>query len=649
MNHQYSIIASLRLTIPAVVWLIILTGLAGCTAIPVISQTGAPEYAATSRAEQFASRGQHREAADAYLELANLTADYAERQSYLILMAHERLLAGFPEIAKNILNRLGEPIAESSLLLRSRVMAEIYIATDEPKRALETLARAPASQDQEMMLEILRLQGNALFRTGQPVAATEILIERETWLEDSNDILTHQNDLWKSYQAWGGQLADDITGDPILLGWLALGRIAWIQRTNPASMRAALRAWQSSYFNHPANNPLVATILQQLPTALEYPRQIAVLLPLSGRQKQPARAVRDGLLAAHYLTHAQGSRPQIRIYDIDVAGTARSYAQAISDGANFVIGPLLKEAVQELANTGITTPTLTLNFLPEKFPQSVGFYQFSLSPEDEARQVARRAAALGQYRALALAPDTAWGKRLMTAFNAELQAQGGKIIDYRFYEPHNPDFSSSIEQLLLIDESRRRRDRLRANIGIPLEYEPRRRADIDLIFLAARATTGKLIKPQLRFHYAGAVPTYSTSTIYEEGSRNNSDLNGIMFPDVPWVIKPDGLSDKARQTLAKYWPDQAERRPRLHALGFDAYRLVPFVNSGSNGQEIEGMTGRLYFDDRNRILRRLSWAKMQHGRPVLMDPLAEPERISDETTNYDNWPNTSTTAELPKN
>ncbi|MDP7419928.1 MAG: hypothetical protein QF483_08590, partial [Gammaproteobacteria bacterium] len=190
MNHQYSIIASLRLTIPAVVWLIILTGLAGCTAIPVISQTGAPEYAATSRAEQFASRGQHREAADAYLELANLTADYAERQSYLILMAHERLLAGFPEIAKNILNRLGEPIAESNLLLRSRVMAEIYIATDEPKRALETLARAPASQDQEMMLEILRLQGNALFRTGQPVAATEILIERETWLEDSNDILT---------------------------------------------------------------------------------------------------------------------------------------------------------------------------------------------------------------------------------------------------------------------------------------------------------------------------------------------------------------------------------------------------------------------------------------------------------------------------
>lgn len=648
MNHQYSISASLRRTIPAVVWLIILTGLAGCTAIPLSSQTGSPEYAAANRAEQFASLGQHREAADAYLELANLTADYAERQSYLILMAHERLLAGFPEVAKTILSRLGDPIDESNLLLWSRVIAEVYIATDEPKRALEILARAPASQDQKMVLEILRLKGNALFRTGQPVAATNILIERETWLEDSNDILTHQNDLWKSYQAWGGELPDDISGDPILLGWLDLGRIAWTQRTSPTAMRAALRAWQSSYFNHPANNPLVATILQRLPAVIEYPRQIAVLLPLSGRQKQSARAVRDGLLAAHYLTPAQAPRPQIRIYDIDAAGTAQSYAQAISDGANFVIGPLLKEAVQELADTGITTPTLTLNFLPEEFPQSVGFYQFSLSPEDEARQVARRVAALGQYRALALAPNTAWGRRMMTSFSAELQARGGQILDYRFYDPRNPDFSSSIQQLLLIDESRGRRDRLSANIGIQLEYEPRRRADIDLIFLAARATTGKLIRPQLRFHYAGAVPTYSTSAIYEEGSRNNSDLNGIMFPDVPWVIAPDGLSLDVRKTLAEYWPDQAERRSRLYALGFDAYRLVPIVNSGSNSQEIEGMTGTLYFDDRNRILRRLPWAKMQRGRPVLMDPLAEQERLTDEATDYDNWPNTSTTAGLPK-
>jgi len=638
-----------RCTTRVFAWLIILTGLAGCATVPMAPQSGSAQYAAANQAEELASQGQHRAAADAYLELANKTADYTERQRYLILMAHERLLAGFPEVAKTILSRLGDPIEEPNQLLWIWVTAEIDIATDEPERALAILNRAPATQDRDTSLEILRLKGNALFRTGQPVAATNTLIERETWLEDNTDILANQTDLWESYQAWGGALTADDDGDPILSGWLDLGRIAWAQRTSPTSMRAALRAWQSSYFNHPANSILVPSILNRLPAVMQYPSRIAVLLPLSGRQKYSARAVRDGLLAAHYLQTEHGARPQIMIYDIDAAGTAGTYAQAIDDGADFVIGPLLKEEVQELAITGISTPTLTLNFLPEQSPRSVGFYQFSLSPEDEARQVARRAASLGQIRALALAPNNAWGKRLLASFTAELRTQGGQILDYQFYDPRNPDFSNIIQRLLLIDESRARRDRLSANIGIQLEYEPRRRADIDLIFLAARASTGKLIRPQLRFHYAGAVPTYSTSAIYEEGSRNNSDLNGIMFPDVPWVIAPDGLSLDVRQTLAEYWPDQAERRSRLYALGFDAYRLIPIVNSGNNDQEIEGMTGTLYFDDRNRILRRLPWAKMQRGRPVLMNPIADQERFTDSAARHDTWLNTSTTAVLPKN
>ena len=628
-------------------WLIILAGLTGCATSPLTSWTNPPENTAT-HAEELSSQGQHQAAADAYLELARTTTDHTEHQRYLILIARERLLAGFPEVAETILSRLGEPIDDSNVLLWTLVTAETDIATGEPERALAILNRAPDTQDQQMMLEVLRLQGNAFFRIGQPVAATTILIERETWLEDRDAILAHQTDLWESYQAWGGALTPADEGDPILSGWLDLGRIAWTQRTSLTTMRSALRAWQSSYFNHPANSVLVPSILDRLPASIEYPQQIAVLLPLSGRQKHAAQAVRDGLLAAHYLPTDQVTQPKIRIYDTEAVGTIQAYTQAVNDGADFIIGPLLKEAVKELAAAGISAPTLTLDFLPEQSPRSVGFYQFSLSPEDEARQVARRASTLGQHRALALAPNNAWGKRLLASFKEELQDHGGQILDYQLYDPNTPDFSNNIQRLLLIDESRARRDRLNANLGIKLEYEPRRREDIDLIFLAARATTGKLIRPQLRFYYAGSIPTYSTSAIYQEGSRNNSDLNGIMFPDVPWIIAPDGLSLEVRETLAEYWPDQAERRARLYALGFDAYRLTPIINSGNHTLEIEGMTGTLYFDDRNRILRRLPWARMQRGRPVLMDPIAATERLTENAIHQNFWLNTSTTADLPK-
>ena len=663
MSHHTLIIANLRRKNPsrkfatqtracrlahASAWLIILAGLTGCATSPLTSWTDPPEYAA-NHAEELSSQGQHQAAADAYLELARATTDHTEHQRYLILIARERLLAGFPEVAGTILSRLGEPIDDDNLPLWTLVTAETDIATGEPERALAILNRAPDTQDQQMMLEILRLRGNALFRIGQPVAATTILIERETWLEDRNAILAHQTDLWESYQAWGGALTAADEGDPILSGWLDLGRIAWTQRTSLTTMRSALRAWQSSYNSHPANSVLVPSILDRLPARIEYPQQIAVLLPLSGRQKHAAQAVRDGLLAAHYLPTDQVVQPKIRIYDTDAVGTSQTYAQAVNDGADFIIGPLLKEAVKELAATGISKPTLTLNFLPEQSSRPADFYQFSLSPEDEARQIAQRATALGQHRALALAPNNAWGKRLLASFKKELQDRGGQILDYQLYDPNTPDFSNNIQRLLLINESQARRDRLNANLGIKLEYEPRRREDIDLIFLAAHATTGKLIRPQLRFYYAGSVPTYSTSAIYQEGSRNNSDLNGIMFPDVPWIIAPDGLSLDIRETLAEYWPDQAERRARLYALGFDAYRLTPIIYSGNQNLEIEGMTGTLYFDDRNRILRRLPWARMQRGRPVLMDPIAATERLTDDATYQDTWLNTSTTADLPKN
>ena len=41
-------------------------------------------------------------------------------------------------------------------------------------------------------------------------------------------------------------------------------------------------------------------------------------------------------------------------------------------------------------------PILALNFLPADRPAPEGFYQFALSPEDEARQVARRMVAEGR-------------------------------------------------------------------------------------------------------------------------------------------------------------------------------------------------------------------------------------------------------------
>jgi len=619
-----------------------------------IEDTADPTTTPVRTAESLSQQGRHEAAADLYQQLAH-QAEAAERQRYLILTARERQLADTPEVARTILSRLGQPTDESNRLLWAQVSAEVAIALGNPARALGDLDSAPTAHTAADATNVLLIRSHALFRLGQPVAATTALLEREVWLENSTAIVANQRLLWDGYRTWGVRsvAGDAIPGDdPIMTGWLALGEIAWTHRTTPAAMRRALRSWQTDYRGHPANRMLIPEIVAGLPSAQTFPNQVAMLLPLTGAQRHAATAIRDGFLAAHFVATDMPERPDIHIYDVTKLGVAQAYRQAVDDGATFVVGPLLKEAVQELAVLGVSTPTLTLNFLPAGTLTPAGFYQFSLSPEDESRQVAQRATTLGQSRALALAPNNAWGRRVLTSFIEEFEARGGQLLDYRFYDPGNPDFSFGIQQLLLIDESRAREERLSANLGIPLEYEPRRRSDIDLIFLAATEQAGKLIRPQLRFHYAGAVPTYSTSTIYQEGTRNNSDLNGIMFPDLPWIIEPDGQSIAVRETLAEHWPGQARRRSRLHALGFDAYRLIPTLNSDAQWRtnDLPGMTGTLYIDEQGRILRRLAWARIQKGRPELIEPAPVTSRPSaspiDDGLNA--WPSTSNTA-APRN
>ena len=69
----------------------------------------------------------------------------------------------------------------------------------------------------------------------------------------------------------------------------------------------------------------------------EQPRQIALLLPLSGRPEAAGSAVRDGFLAAYY-DYGSTTRPRLRLYDVAARDAPSAYLQALADGSDFVVG-----------------------------------------------------------------------------------------------------------------------------------------------------------------------------------------------------------------------------------------------------------------------------------------------------------------------
>ncbi len=119
--------------------------------------------------------------------------------------------------------------------------------------------------------------------------------------------------------------------DPIVLGWLELGPVAVSLARDPMRATAALNNWKRLYPQHPANDSVLASASTQIAAASEFPDQIALLLPLSGRAEAVGAAVRDGFIAA-YLEQDPAKRPRLRIYDVSSATVSGAYNQAIRGG-----------------------------------------------------------------------------------------------------------------------------------------------------------------------------------------------------------------------------------------------------------------------------------------------------------------------------
>jgi uncharacterized protein len=582
-------------------------------------------------AEELAMRGDHAGAARQYLELSN-SSEGPARNRYLILAARETYLSNDVASAERLLAQVGNSVDDINLSLWATVSAEIKLATQQPQQALNVLARIPASDPDANSPRVLLLQANALFQMGQAQAAVEKLLQRDATLRSAKNKAANQRNIYIGLQTAGESIpARPQTSDPVVNGWLMLGYITWQQRNDAGALRAALTDWRAAYPEHPAANVLVPELLNELGTLLNYPNRVALLLPLDGRQRATAEAVRDGFLAAHFAQSNVPEQPEVIIYDTSNNPIA-AYEKALRDGADFVVGPLLKDAVVDIALYPQRVTTLALNTVADESFSVEGFYQYALSPEDEARQVARRAVAEGRMNALALVPDTDWGQRVFQSFAEELQSHGGAVLDSNSYTPDLPDYSANIRRLLLLDQGEARHAQINNLIGTNTDYEPRVREDADFIFLAANNQDGGMLRPQLRFYYAGSFVTYATSAIYQPGSSSESDLNGITFPDSPWVIgKTDAPALDA--VMRTYWGAAAELRQRFYAMGHDAYRLLPLLNQAKQPitTTINGLSGRLSVQPNGRIERQLSWAEIRRGKPY---PLAEtPQLIQDNPEN----------------
>ena len=158
---------------------------------------------------------------------------------------------------------------------------------------------------------------------------------------------------------------------------------------------------------------------------------------------------------------------------------------------------------------------------------------------------------------------------------------------------------------------------LRNLLAVNIEFSPRRREDIDALFLSASNTQARQIKPMLAFFFADDIPVYSTSSIYDgqQNTKANQDLNGIKFSTLPWIL----FNSDTHNRLKESSPSTGSLI-KLQAMGVDAYylsqRIPQFLVAGN--AVYHGVLGNLSLASGKRNLdRQQIWAEFNQGNVEL--------------------------------
>lgn len=497
----------------------------------------------------------------------------------------------------------------------SLLYAQILLSFGEAEQAIDSLGLLQPQQfNTENRIKYFQSQGFAYSLTGNLLASAKSRIELHSLLKFPDELEKNQAAILEALNLLpDSALQTSSTG--ILAGWMTLAGL--LKKINQPDFNNQIDHWRATYPTHPADLSFLERTQGTSGILPIKAKAVALLLPESGSFAQAGKAIRAGFLAAS--NHADNrAKLTFKFYDSEQSTPQTLYNKAIAEGAQLIIGPLAKEQIQSLAETvTFNVPVLALNHIPGL--QKTQLYQFSLSPIDDTEQLTHKASTDGHKKVLMIMPDNAPGKRISTYLTEDWQNQSGSILETQTYNPKETDFSLAIQKLLNLDESEQRYRKIQTLLP-GVKYTPRRRQDIDAIFLSAYSAEARSINPQLQYYKAGDLPVYAMPNVYsgQVSTLLDADLNKITFCDIPWLFNQANQGDMGMDALKDIWKQFPSSYLRLIAMGIDAYNLATQIEN-LELSPYPGATGILSLTADQRIQRRLTCATFKGGQPEVGD------------------------------
>ncbi|WP_368770093.1 penicillin-binding protein activator [Enterobacter cloacae] len=318
---------------------------------------------------------------------------------------------------------------------------------------------------------------------------------------------------------------------------------------------------------------------------------------------------------------------ELKIYDTSSQPLDQVLAQVQQDGASIVVGPLLKNNVEELMKSNTALNVLALN-QPEQVQNRANICYFALSPEDEARDAARHIHEQGKQSPLLLIPRSTLGDRVANAFAEEWQKLGGGIVLQQKFGSvselragvnggagialNGSPVSASLPQQQSV------------TIGgltipaPPTDAQINGGGKVDAAYIVATPQEIAFIKPMIAMRNG----SQSGATLYASsrsaqgtaGPDFRLEMDGLQYSEIPMLAGSNPAL--MQQALSAVRNDYS--LARLYAMGVDAWTLANHFTQMRQvpGFELNGNTGDLTATQDCVINRKLSWLKYQQGQIV---------------------------------
>ncbi len=221
------------------------------------------------------------------------------------------------------------------------------------------------------------------------------------------------------------------------------------QRTNtpPAAVQpggtAVLTPQPAPGTQAPGTQPQAAA---QIPTI-----RVGLILPLSG----PAADVGQALLEAAQLGLFELDPGYIELVLEDTQGTAPGAVQAAQSvmdrGAQIIIGPLFSASVRAVQPVAAQRGVNLLAFSTDWGAAGGNVYIMGFLPFRQIARIVEHARGQGLTRFGVLAPESAYGEAVITAFQQEMARTGGQITRLVRYQPGTPDLTPIVREFTEFD------------------------------------------------------------------------------------------------------------------------------------------------------------------------------------------------------